>query len=124
VGAWVEDPRERSGFRWDPHAPSGDPTVTGILPIVGSARPTGPAPAALGDDLAGHLSTVTDVEWQIAHERLIADMPELADELAYTWSPGLDGRSLIAPGERDMASGDGLYDPGEDERFHGGGFRG
>ena len=76
------------------------------------------------DHLAGHLGTVTDDEWRLAHERLIADMPGLAEQLAYVWDPRLDGRTLVAPHERDMAPRPGRYDPGRDERFHGGGFRG
>lgn len=34
VSAWIEDPREPSGWRWDSAAPNGDPTVTQMLPIT------------------------------------------------------------------------------------------
>jgi hypothetical protein len=107
VSAWVEDPREPSGWRWDPDAPAVDPTAT--QPV---------------DDLAGNLGAVTDVEWRDAHERLIADMPGLSYELAYVWDPQLDPRELVRPDEQDMAPGPHRYDPNLDERFHGGGFRG
>lgn len=105
MGRWIEDPRELpSGWRWDPNAPDDNPAET--------------------DALGGHLGTVTDLEWRAAHERLIAEMPELADQLTYTWDPALDGRTLIGAGEYDIAHRDGRYDPARDERFTGGGFRG
>lgn len=105
MGRWIEDPRELpSGWRWDPDAPADDPDET--------------------DALSGHLGTVSDVEWRAAHERLIADMPELADQLAYTWDPTLDGRTLIGEDEYDIAHPEGRYEPDSDERFQGGGFRG
>jgi hypothetical protein len=110
VSAWVEDPAEPSGWRWDPDAPTADPTAAQTLPTV--------------DDLAGNLGTVTDDEWRDAHERLIADMPRLGHELAYVWNPQLAPRNLVRPGEQDMAPGPYRYDPNLDERFHGGGFRG
>jgi hypothetical protein len=110
VSAWVEDPREPSGFRWDPDAPTINPTARQTLRFA--------------DDLAGQLGTVTDDEWRDAHERLIADMPGLGHELAYMWDPQLDPRSLVRPSEQDMAPGHYRYDPNLDERFHGGGFRG
>ena len=104
VGEWVKDPLAPSGYRWQRH----DQTP-----------PTGPLPIDQ-DSLGGQLSTVTDEEWRTAHERLIAEHPELADQLRYTWDPDLDGSSLINPDERDIAHPEGHYDPAADERFNGG----
>jgi hypothetical protein len=108
VGTWVEDPSEPSGWRWDRDA---EPTAVSLA-------------VEEREDLAGQLGTVTDQEWRQAHERLIADMPDLAEQLAYLWDPQLDGRTLVAAHERDMAPRPHCYDPGRDERFRGGGFRG
>ncbi|HEY9354625.1 MAG TPA: hypothetical protein VIP28_15290 [Nocardioides sp.] len=78
------------------------------------------------NDLAGDLHSVTDEEWLTAHERLIAEHPELAatGQLDYIYDPSLRGSSLIGDDETDMAAPDGQYEPATDERFHGGGFRG
>lgn len=40
MSAWVEDPREPSGWRWDRDAPAGDPTPTEIFnPIAPVPQP-------------------------------------------------------------------------------------
>lgn len=118
MGRWIDDPTCPSGFRYDPDGePLGQQPATTMLPLA--ARDVEPDAS-----LAGHLGTVTDQEWRDAHERLIADMPDLADQLAYTWRPDLDPRRLIRPDERDMAPRPERYDPAGDERFQGGGFRG
>lgn len=88
------------------------------------AEPGGAPPDEHDAGAAGHLGSVTDREWAQAHHRLMADAPDLAPELDYIWDPSTDGRALVAAVERDMAPRPGRYDPGTDERFHGGGFRG
>lgn len=79
------------------------------------------------DALSGDLGTVTDEEWREAHERLMADEPELAEsgQLAYMWRPQTPGDRLISPHEREIAPRAGDWREGDrDERFEGGGFRG
>lgn len=96
-------------------------------PLAGNLpdRPTAAdAPGEPAPDAAGHLDTVTDFEWFEAHNRLMADVPDLAPELDYIWAPELPARELVMATEHDMAPADGRYDPGTDERFHGGGFHG
>jgi hypothetical protein len=89
---------------------------------------------APGDDwdagLSGDLGSVTDDEWQAAHIRLVVelaasrDTATIADQFSYTWSPGSSGDRLIGDDEHDPAPAVGEYDPDDDERFTGGGFRG
>jgi hypothetical protein len=104
----------------DPPAPQVAEPVADIPADI----PAGAPPDEHDAGTAGHLGSVTDREWAQAHHRLMADAPDLAPELDYIWDPSTDGRALVAAVEQDMAPRPGRYDPGTDERFHGGGFRG
>lgn len=76
--------------------------------------------------LSGDLGTVRDGEWLAAHERLIADLHGIVPraQLEYTWDPARPPETLIGPDEREPAPQAGEWDPWNDERFTGGGFRG
>lgn len=92
------------------------------LPPPGAGDEAGP-PDTHDAGLSGHLGTVTDFEWFAAHERLTREADEdLAPELDHIWDPARPGAAFLDPAQRDMAPAAGRYDPGADERFHGGGF--
>lgn len=92
--------------------------------------PPGEAP---GDDadagLGGDLGTVTDEEWQTAHDQLVAGLAGVvpAEQLAYTWAPGEEAAHPIDVNPHyATVPPPGRYEPTADgdERFEEGGFRG